>query len=303
MDTDSPTETFSGAVVLTSSFGSRTMTLTADEPVKVTQAWQSNSPLAGGTNFIFTDLSCLEESEPRSQRRTSSVPSACGSVPATLAPLGTLTCRISLWRVMEPSLVAESVYSAGAPTLRVVGPNHSRQTVGSCRATAPPIGFVSSVGSAFGIKTVGFTSPGEVVLTSARLTPSASGLPAGLRIAGTGGTNGSSADFGRGASLVGRGSGRSALTGLSGIGGSGSTIGREEGRVWALPSVAQPTRPIPTTNTPATAWNGRMSPSPIPADDLDTSVGRLPSFPDKRQVQSRCERYTVCVHHSPNLRD
>src|SRR5262245_18447083 len=166
---------------------------------------------------------------------------------------------MTLCSEMPEVLVALSVYSAGAPTLRAVGPNHSRQTAGSWRATSVPVDFTSSAGGGAGVgmKTVGLTSPVEVFLASARLTPSASGLTAGLRIGGTGSMNGSSAwaclDF----------SGRlSPLAGRSGIVGSGRTIGRSAGRVCAEPSVAQPATPTPRTKTPATQWNGRMFPSP-----------------------------------------
>src|SRR5438874_4445204 len=100
---------------------------------------------------------------------------------------------MTLWSGMPDELVALSVYSAGAPTLRAVGPNHSRQMAGSWRATSVPAGFTSSAGGGAGVgmNTVGLTSP-DRFLTSARLTPSASGLTVGLRMGGTGSTNGSS---------------------------------------------------------------------------------------------------------------
>ena len=86
---------------------------------------------------------------------------------------------------------------------------------------------------------------------------------AGFLIGGTGATNGLvGPGFGRVAGLVGRGVGQVRLPGSIGIGGSGRTIGRGDGRVCALPSVAQPASPRPSTTTPAIAWNGRMSLSP-----------------------------------------
>src|SRR5262245_50501234 len=149
---------------------------------------------------------------------------------------------------MPDVLVAVSVYSAGAPTLRAVGPNHSRQMAGSWRATSVPADFASSAGGGAGVgmKTVGLTSPVEVFLASARLTPSASGLTAGLRIGGTGSTNGSSVRVC--GALIGR---LSALAGRSGIAGSGRPIGRSGGRVWADPGVGQPASPRPRTNNAA----------------------------------------------------
>src|SRR5262249_62374371 len=95
---------------------------------------------------------------------------------------------MTLWSEMPDVLVALSVYSAGAPTLRAVGPNHSRQMAGSWRATSVPADLTSSAGGGAGVgmKTVGLTSPGEVFLPSPRLTPPASGLTAGLRTGGDG---------------------------------------------------------------------------------------------------------------------
>ena len=89
---------------MTSNFGSRATIFIDAVPVNVTHAWQFRSPFWGTFNLIWSRLSCLLRTVPRSHMRTPSVPSAFGSVAATVAPDGTRTCTTVFWTATVPVL-------------------------------------------------------------------------------------------------------------------------------------------------------------------------------------------------------
>ena len=239
----SPIITFSGADVLIISFGSRTVKLVTDEPVKVTHACGASSPLTWASSFICRFFSWPDFSVFNSHARMLFSTAAFGSEPATLTPAGTRTRTSTCCTGILEVLRTTRVKSAGWPILTTGGPTHSRLTAGSCRPVGLP-GVTVDCGCS------STNSPGPA--TGASVLAVLAGVTASAGAGGVGGSRGPGGPAeGTGSAATGRfvgaggpvGDGGGSGPGAAGSGAATGWTGPGGGADGAAGSVDGPTAP------------------------------------------------------------